>query len=622
VTLDELERRAAFIRAALKRLGVRRLVLGVHASAFPPDDRDVGYGAPLSAAGQRLLTFAAGLGFNALQLGPSGQVSPLNVSPYDGSVFARNVWSLGLTELTRERYGSLLDEPALERLALPPLASSARVQPQAAAQISRRVLDACHAGLQALRAREPRHGLLQEFAAFRSAQAEWLELDGLYEALAERAGDDPAHFEPALAALFEPGAIGQQRRAALRITLAPAIERAEFAQFLCALQHAEFRARAHAAGLALWGDMQVGFSHRDRFLHRDSFATRWLLGAPPSRTNPHGQPWGYPLLDPDQLEDPNSPARRLFGLRLRKLLAEYDGVRIDHPHGLVCPWVYSASDPDPHHAVRHGARAFESPALDPDAASARRRNEPTLASWAIAQAANLNPHARSHFADDWVSALSPAQVARYARLFDPLIELCEQSGRDATAIAAEVLSTCPFPLQCVLTRHGLGRFRVTQKANPSDPRDPYRTEHAQPDDWLMLGTHDTPPVFAVLNDWLATGKAQPRAAYLAERLIAEPAARATATTAFSRGAADLARAMLADLFGSPARNIYVFVGDLFGELEPFNRAGVVHPDNWAARLPADFETVYESRLREGRALDIAGALQLALARAGSIRSTP
>jgi hypothetical protein len=61
----------------------------------------------------------------------------------------------------------------------------------------------------------------------------------------------------------------------------------------------------------------------------------------------------------------------------------------------------------------------------------------------------------------------------------------------------------------------------------------------------------------------------------------------------------------------------VFVGDLLGETEPFNRAGIVHPDNWTARLPDRFEEVYAQRVREGRALDVAGALRLALSARGS-----
>lgn len=592
-----------FVRDALRRLGIKRFVLGVHTSAFPPDVLDSGYGAPLSGAGARLLAFAARLGFNALQLGPAGQISAVNLSPYDGTVFARNTWTLGLAALGGEDVASLLQPEGIERLAMH-VVSSGRVQPERAIRIIRDALAACHARLCQLRSATPEHPLLRDFDRFRNEQAAWLEPNAVYEVLAARTVDDPALFDPALQALFEPAGPGQQRRAALRATLGPAIEASELAQYLCHTQHVAFRARARAAGLELWGDMQVGFSHRDRFLHRECFAADWLLGAPPSRTNPHGQPWGYPLLDPDQLERPDSPARRLFELRVRKLLGEHDGVRIDHPHGLVCPWVYSSQDPDAHHAVRHGARAFESP----------DSHDPDLLRWAIAQPADLDPAAHSRFADTWVGQLGPGQIERYARLFDVLARVSDPSVAMRDVFAVEVLSTCPYPLRRVLERHALGRFRVTQKANPSDAADVYRTEHAKPEDWLMLGTHDTPPIYPLATAWLGDGTAQPRAAYLAQRLIAGASEQYAAASLFARSERELLRASLADLFVSRAENVYVFAGDLFGEDEPFNRAGIVHPDNWTARLPENFEQVYEARLREGRALDIAAALRLALSR--------
>jgi 4-alpha-glucanotransferase len=180
--------------------------------------------------------------------------------------------------------------------------------------------------------------------------------------------------------------------------------------------------------------------------------------------------------------------------------------------------------------------------------------------------------------------------------------------------AAEVLSTCPYPLQRVLARHGLGRFRVTQKADPDRDGDVYRTEHARPEDWLMLGTHDTAPVFPVAVEWLRNGGAQARAAYLAARLIGDPAERDAAAAQMASSAGELLRGYLADLFVSRAESVFVFIGDLFGEYEPFNRAGIIHPDNWTARLPDDFEDVYVARLREGRALDVAAALRIALTR--------
>lgn len=591
---------AAFVRDQLRRLGVRRFVLGVHASAFPAGAWDAGYGAPSSSAGERLLAFAARLGFDAIQLGPSGCVSPVNLSPYDGTVFARNPWSLDLAALASDAYAHLLQPEASERLALGGNASS-RVEPERVERAARAALDACHVRFAQLRAAEPESSLVARFEQFRVEHSDWLELNALYEVIASRTVDDPARFEPALVALFEPGLAGVQRRAAVRATLGPAIERAELAQFLCHAQHADFRARAGAFGLRVWGDMQVGFSQRDRFLHRDGFSTRFWLGAPPSRTNPHGQPWGYPVLHPDQLDFESSPARLLFSRRVRKLLAEYDGVRIDHPHGLVCPWVYAASAPDPHHAVAHGDRAFESPD-SPD---------PELQRWAIATHDDLEPGAHSRFADNRVRQLDDAQVARYSRLFDVLAQLTAETRALGDVLAAEVLSTCPYPLQRVLERHGLGRFRVTQKAKPQDPHDVYRTEHAEPEDWLMLGTHDTPPIYPLATGWLRDGGARSRAAYLAQRLIRDDAERAAAAATFASSERNLLCAMLADLFASRAESVYVFVGDLFGEVEPFNRAGIIHPDNWTARLQQNFEAVYEQRVREGRAIDVAAAVQLA-----------
>jgi 4-alpha-glucanotransferase len=130
----------------------------------------------------------------------------------------------------------------------------------------------------------------------------------------------------------------------------------------------------------------------------------------------------------------------------------------------------------------------------------------------------------------------------------------------------------------------------------------------------MLGTHDTPPFFGLVQRWIADGHAQLRAAYLAERLISDPKERQRGRELFASSARALATASLADLLCSGARNVYVFVGDLFGEAQPFNRAGIVHPDNWKYRLDPAFEQVYRERVERGAALDVASALRLALSR--------
>src|SRR5690606_11280216 len=141
------------------------------------------------------------------------------------------------------------------------------------------------------------------------------------------------------------------------------------------------------------------------------------------------------------------PVLRFVSARLRKIYAEYDGLRVDHPHGWVCPWVYRADIPDAFEAVRTGARLFSSPNL-PD--------HPGVASYAIVTPARLTPGA-ARYLDAWVPTSACDQVVRYQRLFERL-RSPDGALRVQLALVCEVLSSLTYPLKCVLVRFGLGRF--------------------------------------------------------------------------------------------------------------------------------------------------------------------
>ncbi|HYC00533.1 MAG TPA: 4-alpha-glucanotransferase [Candidatus Limnocylindrales bacterium] len=587
------------MRRALAALGVRRLTLGIHESAFPPSSADTGYGSA-HAAGDAFLRFAIDLGFNALQLGPGGQISQSNPSPYDGTAFARNALRLDLAALARPDAGSLLARDEVDRLVADGAAPD-RADPARAHAIIGRAIAVALPRWKRLREHEPDHPVMQAAAAFERISP-WLAEDALFEALASRTGtDDPGRWDPAVAALFERTAQASERRRQISLTLAAEVERAVLVQALLDAQSQAFVSMARAHGMTLFGDLQVGWSCRDRFLRPELFASGWHMGAPPSRTNPQGQPWGYPLLDPDQLDDPHSPARHAFVAVVELALRSHDGIRIDHPHGLVCPWIYRSDAPDPQLAVQHGFRAFESP----DACDAM------LQRWAIARTGDLD-HGVAPHADDRVVRLDAGQIARYSRMIDALLAVAAAHGRTSDNVAAEVLSTCPRPLREVLARHGLGRFVVTQKADLTDPADVYRTDRTARADWVMLGNHDTTPIFAVVQAWHRNGSAAARAAYLASRLEPAPEAREALARRLVESPSEMAQASLADLFLADAENVLVYWTDLFGELEPFNRAGIVHPDNWTLRLPSHYRSVYAARVRERRALDVRAAVATAL----------
>lgn len=482
----------------LARLGVRRLLLAIHDVSFPCDpDEDLGRGSSATRAAERLMAYAAKLGFTGIQLGPQGQTSRGNPSPYDGTIFARHTGNIA-ADTWRALVGNI----------------DAWLVDGGPARHAHNY-DATEALLK--RAWSPTHAV--ELAAFRAANS-WL---------------DPA-----------------------------ADDIYAYGQLLAHREHARVRAAAKRHGLDLYGDLQVGYSVDDARRYADAFLTSLHMGAPPSRTNPDGQAWGYPVLDPEKYA---GAAGALVQARADKTFAEYDGVRVDHPHGFVCPWVYAGD-------VKVGTRLFESP--------------DRLSRYAIARIDQLDD-SQPRYADGWVTELDEEQIDRYARLFQRFVDSARRHGRDPRDLSCEVLSTMPLPLAKVLQRYGLGRWRVLQKAVLDNPADVYRCENAEPADWVMLGNHDTAPIFAVLREQPDKWRK-----HLRKLLPDAPLADAH----------DLATAMLAELFASRAENAMIFFADLFGLEERFNVPGVVSSNNWSLRLPPDFEQL--------RGLDLDRACDLAL----------
>jgi 4-alpha-glucanotransferase len=598
----------AAINAALQLLGKSDFLLAVHDASFPGvHGEDSGRGTPYNEGGLALAGFARSLGFTGLQLGPQGLTSPVNPSPYDGTLFSRNVLSLDLKSLVEQ---GLLSRRTWEEIcAANPYPDGRRVPYSHVCEVYDKALDEVHGNFTAARNNGDAVALsLDREIRELQQSASWLRNDALFDLLSQEHGELPwqqwPQFDKGLSA--PPAGLEKtcaKRRSLLEAKYAAFLERYALAQCLLLRQHRFFHDRMQMLGLKIYGDVQVGFSQADSWRLQNLLLENYYMGAPPSRTNREGQPWSYQVLDPAQYLDGEGrpgPVLSFISERLGKMLLEFDGLRLDHPHGLVCPWVYKADDRDPYHAVQHGARLFSAPDL-PD--------HPELRRYAIVRPEQLNRE-RPRYADDWVGELSPEQEGRYALIMDALMEQVLANGRLKADILCEVLSTEPLPLRRVRLRHGLGRFRVTQKADMDNPDDGYRGENADPEDWIMAGNHDTPTIWRLAKRWQGTETGSKQAAYLARRL--RPGDLASLEAILANDPNRMAHAKMAELFLSPARHVMIFFADLFGLEETYNEPGVANEDNWTLRVPPDFDRSYEERKRRGEVLNLHAVLALAL----------
>jgi 4-alpha-glucanotransferase len=618
------------ITEALAALDVRNLVLSIHDPSFPSlPEEDTGWGSPYSEGAARFLAFARELGFNGIQLGPQGQTTEFNASPYDGTLFSRNVLNVALAPLEApEPWGALLPKGRVAALAA---ARPRGVSPGERYRYAFRThLLLLHEAWESFRRQREApdasvaiRDLAGHFATFRQQHHAWLLRDALFDVLCEEKHEpDWRRWADSLdGRLWSPRREEEAQAAARLVELqeryAQELERYAFFQFIVHMQHLTLRGHSVGWGLKLLGDLQIGLSPRDSWAWQGLFLRTYLMGAPPSRTNPDGQPWNYPVLDPEQYFEPDfagvaagqraGPVLRFMNARMDKMLGEYDGIRLDHPHGLVCPWVYRADNPDALWSVQHGARLFSSPDL-PD--------HPDLARYALVYPEQLD-RTQPRYADRWEKSLAPEQVRRFSVLFDSVVGAARRNGRELGDLLGEVLSTLPHPLEKVLAQYGLGRFRVTQKADLNNPADVYRSENVRPEDWVMVGNHDTPSLWKLVGDWQWRGRLRAQADYLAWRLCPEEAEREAFARKLTEHPGLLAQAKVADLFASRARNVMVFFTDLLGLVWTYNTPGTVDERNWSLRMAEDWAREYRERLQRDAAVNMPAVLAMALRAQGA-----
>lgn len=190
----------------------------------------------------------------------------------------------------------------------------------------------------------------EDFAAFRSREAGWLDDYALFMALKEHFGGAPWLDWDADIRLRKPAAVKRWRA-----ELAEEIRFHQWLQYRFFGQWQQLREYAHSKGVQIIGDIPiyVPMDSADVWSNPGGFQLnryrrpRVIAGCPPDAFTRDGQRWGNPIYDWEAMEADG------FVWWLRRIGAAarfFDVVRIDHFRGIESYW----SIPANHKTARHG----------------------------------------------------------------------------------------------------------------------------------------------------------------------------------------------------------------------------------------------------------------------------
>ena len=400
-----------------------------------------------------------------------------------------------------------------------------------------------------------------------------------------------------------------QRIQELKEKYADIIEYYSFCQFVISIQNEKTREYAQSKGLKMIADRQVAFSDRDNWAYQAYFLKGWCLGCPPDYFSEDGQAWGFPVMDPEKLFNPDGSLGE-GGLLMKELYKKMftenpGGVRIDHMVGLIDPWVYvSGRKPK----IEEGAgRLYSSP------------EHPVLSRYAIATMDDLNQEVEAD-KEERILKLTPEQVRLYGRLVEKIvIGAAQEVGLDKDSIVCEDLGTLTMPVVSVMKEYDLQGMKLIQFVVPEKPMHPYRCKNINERSWAMVGTHDNEPIAMWADATVNTEAGYLNGKNLAEDLYPDASDEEKEQVAVrcSNDAAFLTQTKLVELFACKAENAQIFFTDFLGLYDVYNRPGTSGDSNWSLRIPDNYEEVYCNNLKSGKALNLPLILKLAIQARGN-----
>lgn len=572
------------IRQAYEFLGVKDVALAIHGSSFPVAKNDLGIGSPFSAVSKDVIDMEILHGFTSTQLGPLGEITRTDISPYASTVWAKNKMFIDINALTEDEYANILDTNEISPYAVtykdkksPDTYSKFYEAFENYDLILEKAYDnfKLKLSLNDKKAEE----LNNEYTQFKALNGQRVMKEALYNVLTKVYGTE--NFEkweseidrnlPQLLEKRNPEAIERYRYLMNRNS--KDVGQYCFSQFLIDKQmkaHKDFR---ESMDFKYINDILVGTSKMEEYIYKDAFLQGIRMGCPfGGKYGP--QLWDFPVPDPQKLfnyDGSLGPAGKFIEEKFKVALKDCENIRIDHAMGLVDPYVYDKNSVE----IINGQL---------NCGKFRGDN--------ISNMRDLDPE------------------GNYKKILERIIlPLLKEHGINPEDAVWEDLGTqTPTFKEIYQNKHNLPGITQLewQRAENVNKRE----------NWSYIGVHDSEPALKMFEkSWVRDSAAwQPE--YLGGYLNYDPE-RADLRRAFVDRIADnpmeRVKAKFAELF-TCSDKIQIFFADFFGINKTYNYGGQNVSTNWKLRLNKNFEDAYYENLSSDNptALNLPEILKMAV----------
>ncbi len=428
---------------------------------------------------------------------------------------------------------------------------------------------------------EAEKALADEFAQFKTDEAEWLDDYCIFRYLMEIHGESLTwdRWPDSCKTPEKARAFLKKRRQSDGALVDYRLGYFAFVQWLCFRQWRALRAHAELRGVKLMGDVPIGISFHscDVFFDQEEFHLDWCGGSPPEgmgQSDPFfqqwGQNWGIPLYRWDHME---ANGFRWWKKRIKRLTALFDIFRLDHILGFYRIYAFPWSP----------ARNHEFIGLNHEQAAAI--NGGRLPRW-------------SQRPDDSLENKSANRADGDLRL-----KAIVEAAGDARIIA-EDLGWVPEYVRPHLTDLGIAGFRIPHW-DCNDQGHPTPGEYFPENSFATYSTHDHDPVNGIWRGCLRVIQQHQenpteqtgwwvQGAHNALRILSEfagiPISNQGPWPPYTEG---IRLRLIKALLSSNSRYATLMVTELFDLDERINHPGTSGGRNWRFRLPWTLEEIDE-----------------------------